>query len=118
MRTYSPKASEITRAWHVVDAEGMVLGRLATEVASVLRGKHKPIFAPHMDTGDFVIIVNADKIVLTSQQGRHQARPPPHRLPRRPQDPHLRRGPRRPGPRRPSAARSRACSRRTASAPR
>jgi large subunit ribosomal protein L13 len=64
--TYSPKASEITRAWHVVDAEGMVLGRLATEVANILRGKHKPTFAPHMDMGDFVIVVNADKVVLTS----------------------------------------------------
>jgi large subunit ribosomal protein L13 len=64
--TYSPKASEIERAWHVVDAEGMVLGRLATEVARVLRGKHKPIFAPHMDTGDHVIVINAEKIVLTS----------------------------------------------------
>jgi large subunit ribosomal protein L13 len=66
VRTYSPKASEITRSWHVVDAEGMVLGRVATEVARILRGKHKPIYAPHMDTGDFVIVVNADKIVLTS----------------------------------------------------
>ena len=68
MPTYSPKASEITHAWHVVDAEGLVLGRVATEVARVLRGKHKPTFAPHMDTGDFVIIVNADKIVLTSSK--------------------------------------------------
>ena len=68
MPTYSPKASEITRAWHVVDAEGMVLGRLATEVATILRGKHKPTFAPHMDMGDFVIIVNADKVVLTSNK--------------------------------------------------
>ena len=66
MRTYSPKASEITRAWHVIDAEGLVLGRLCTEVARVLRGTHKPIFAPHMDTGDHVVIVNASKIVLTS----------------------------------------------------
>jgi large subunit ribosomal protein L13 len=65
MRTYSPKASEIERAWHVVDAEGMVLGRLCTEVARVLRGKHKTMFAPHIDTGDHVIIVNADKIVMT-----------------------------------------------------
>jgi large subunit ribosomal protein L13 len=65
MRTYTPKASEITRAWHVVDAEGMVLGRLCTEVARILRGKHKPIFAPHMDTGDHVVIINADKVVLT-----------------------------------------------------
>jgi large subunit ribosomal protein L13 len=64
--TYSPKASEIERAWFVVDADGMVLGRLASEVASILRGKRKPIFAPHIDTGDHVIIVNADKIVLTA----------------------------------------------------
>lgn len=63
--TYTPKASEITRAWHVVDAEGMVLGRLATEVARILRGKHKAIYTPHLDTGDHVIIVNADKVVLT-----------------------------------------------------
>ena len=66
MRTYSPKASEIQRAWYVIDAEGLVLGRLCTEVARVLRGKHKPIFAPHMDTGDHVIVVNAAKVVLTS----------------------------------------------------
>ena len=66
MPTYSPKASEITRAWHVVDAEGLVLGRLATEVARILRGKHKTIFTPHLDTGDHVIIVNVDKIVLTN----------------------------------------------------
>jgi large subunit ribosomal protein L13 len=63
--TYSPKASEITRAWHVIDAEGMVLGRLCTEAARILRGKHKPIFAPHIDTGDHVVIINADKIVLS-----------------------------------------------------
>ena len=66
MRTYSPKASEIQRAWHVIDAEGLVLGRLATEAARVLRGKHKPMFAPHLDTGDHVVIVNASKVVLTS----------------------------------------------------
>ena len=66
MATYSPKASEITRNWYVVDAEGLVLGRLATEVARVLRGKHKPTFAPHMDMGDHVIIINADKVVLTA----------------------------------------------------
>ncbi len=66
MRTYSPKASEIQRAWHVVDGDGMVLGRLATEVAIRLRGKHKAMFAPHMDTGDFVIVTNAAKVVLTS----------------------------------------------------
>ena len=68
MPTYSPKASEIQRSWFVVDAEGLVLGRMATEVARLLRGKHKPMFAPHMDTGDHVIIVNADKIVLTSDK--------------------------------------------------
>ncbi len=72
MPTYSPKASEITRAWHVVDAEGLVLGRLCTEVARILRGKHKPMFAPHMDTGDHVIVINADKIVLTS--GKRESR--------------------------------------------
>ena len=69
MRTYTPKASEITRAWHVVDAEDLVLGRVATEVARILRGKHKPIFAPHIDTGDHVIVVNASKVVLTSGKG-------------------------------------------------
>ena len=66
MPTYSPKADEIERAWHVVDAEGLVLGRMATEVARVLRGKHKPIFAPHLDTGDHVVIVNAAKVVLSA----------------------------------------------------
>ena len=66
MRTYTPKSNEIQRTWYVVDAEGMVLGRLSTEVARLLRGKHKPTFAPHVDTGDHVIIINADKIVLTS----------------------------------------------------
>jgi large subunit ribosomal protein L13 len=66
MATYTPKASEIQRDWHVVDADGMVLGRLCTEVARLLRGKHKPTFAPHIDTGDHVIIVNADKVVMTS----------------------------------------------------
>ena len=65
MKTYSPKASEIQREWFVVDAQDIILGRLATEVARVLRGKHKPIFAPHIDTGDHVIVVNASKVVLT-----------------------------------------------------
>ena len=68
MTTYSPSASEIERTWHVVDAEGMVLGRLSTEVARILRGKHKPTFTPHLDTGDHVIIVNADKVVLTKNK--------------------------------------------------
>jgi large subunit ribosomal protein L13 len=70
--TYSPKASEIQRAWYVVDAEGMVLGRLATEVARILRGKHKPVFAPHIDTGDHVVIVNADKVVLTADKAERK----------------------------------------------
>jgi len=64
--TYTPKASEITRDWYVVDAEDLVLGRMSTEVARILRGKHKPTFSPHMDLGDHVIIINADKVVLTS----------------------------------------------------
>ncbi|PXY32219.1 50S ribosomal protein L13 [Prauserella muralis] len=68
MPTYSPKPGDITRAWHVIDAEDVVLGRLATEVATLLRGKHKPTYAPHVDTGDFVIIVNADKVALTGNK--------------------------------------------------
>lgn len=72
MRTYSPKAGEITHAWHVIDAEDMVLGRLATQAATLLRGKHKPTYAPHMDTGDFVVIVNAEKVALTGNK-REQA---------------------------------------------
>ena len=73
MKTYTPKASEIVREWHVVDADGMILGRLATEVASVLRGKHKPTFAPHIDTGDHVIIINAAKIAM-SGAGKAEAK--------------------------------------------
>lgn len=65
MRTYSPRASEIERAWYVVDAEGLTLGRMATEVARVLRGKHKAMFSPHIDTGDHVVIINAAKVALT-----------------------------------------------------
>jgi large subunit ribosomal protein L13 len=65
MKTYTPKAGEITRAWYVVDADGVVLGRLASEVAKILRGKHKPTYAPHMDGGDHVVVVNASKIRLT-----------------------------------------------------
>jgi large subunit ribosomal protein L13 len=70
--TYSPKPGEVARAWHVIDAEDVVLGRLATQVATLLRGKHKPTFAPHVDTGDFVVIVNAEKVVLTGNK-RDQA---------------------------------------------
>jgi large subunit ribosomal protein L13 len=64
--TYTPKASEIERSWHLVDADGLVLGRMASEVARLLRGKHKPTFAPHLDTGDHVVVVNAEKVVLTA----------------------------------------------------
>lgn len=68
MKTFSPKTAEITREWHVIDAEGLILGRVATVAASLLRGKHRTFFAPHLDTGDFVIIVNADKIALSSNK--------------------------------------------------
>ncbi|AAT89718.1 50S ribosomal protein L13 [Leifsonia xyli subsp. xyli] len=67
-RTYSPKADEIQRDWVVIDATNVVLGRLASHTAALLRGKHKATFAPHMDTGDFVIIVNADKVAFTGQK--------------------------------------------------
>lgn len=68
MNTYMAKEADVTRAWHVVDAEGQTLGRLATEVANLLRGKHKPTFTPHVDTGDFVIVINAEKIVVTGKK--------------------------------------------------
>ena len=61
-------AQTVERKWYVVDADGMTLGRLASQVATLLRGKHKPIFAPHVDTGDFVIVINADKVALTGQK--------------------------------------------------
>ena len=116
MRTYSPKPGEITRAWHVIDATDVVLGRLATQAATLLRGKHKPTFAPHVDTGDFVIIVNAEKVAVTGNKRDRQVRLPPLRLPGRPAQavhsgscsPSTRTG----WSRRPS----RACSRRTGSA--
>ncbi|MFI0431852.1 MAG: ribosomal protein [Actinomycetota bacterium] len=72
MRTYSPKPGEITRQWHVIDATDVVLGRLATHVAVLLRGKHKPSFAPHVDTGDFVIVVNAEKVALTGAKAQQK----------------------------------------------
>jgi large subunit ribosomal protein L13 len=65
VRTYSPKPGDITRQWHVIDATDIVLGRLAVQTANLLRGKHKPIFAPHVDTGDFVIVINAEKVALS-----------------------------------------------------
>ena len=68
MRTYSPKPGDVSRQWHVIDATDVVLGRLASQIAILLRGKHKPIFAPHLDTGDFVIVINADKVALTGNK--------------------------------------------------
>lgn len=68
MRTFSPKSIDVVHAWHLVDAEGLVLGRLSTEVARILRGKHKAIFTPNMDTGDHVVVINAAKIVLTADK--------------------------------------------------
>jgi large subunit ribosomal protein L13 len=70
VRTFSPKAADVQRQWHVIDASDVVLGRLASHTAALLRGKHKPIFAPHMDTGDFVIIVNAAKVSLSGNKLR------------------------------------------------
>lgn len=68
MTTLTPKAKDIERQWWLVDAEGMTLGRLATQVARILRGKHKPIFTPHLDTGDYVVVVNASKVALTGNK--------------------------------------------------
>jgi large subunit ribosomal protein L13 len=68
VRTYSPTPGDVTREWHVIDATDVVLGRLAVQAATLLRGKHKPTFAPHVDTGDFVIVVNADKVTLTGNK--------------------------------------------------
>lgn len=68
MRTYTPKPGDITREWHVIDATDVVLGRLAAQAATLLRGKHKPTFAPHVDNGDFVIVINADKVALTGSK--------------------------------------------------
>ena len=81
MSTYSPKPGDITRSWHVIDADDVVLGRLAVTAATLLRGKHKPTYAPHMDGGDFVVVVNASKIALTGSKRtdklarRHSGRP-------------------------------------------
>ncbi len=68
MKSYMAKPNEVERKWYVIDAEGKVLGRLASEVASILRGKNKPIYTPHVDTGDFVIVINADKVKLTGKK--------------------------------------------------
>ena len=68
MRTYAVKASEIERRWYLVDAQGKTLGRLASEIAKILRGKHKPTYTPHLDTGDYVVVVNAEKIHVTGNR--------------------------------------------------
>lgn len=68
MRTYSPKPGDVTRNWHVIDATDVVLGRLASQAAQLLRGKHKPIYAPHADTGDFVVIINASKVAVSGNK--------------------------------------------------
>ena len=68
MKTYQPKTGEINRRWVLVDAEGKTLGRLATQIAVILRGKDKPVFAPHQDTGDFVVVINAEKVVVTGKK--------------------------------------------------
>jgi len=68
MKTYSAKPSDVTRKWYVIDAEGVVLGRLASRIAMILRGKHKPMYTPHIDTGDHVIVVNAEKVRLTGKK--------------------------------------------------
>ncbi|MDX1468871.1 MAG: 50S ribosomal protein L13 [Acidimicrobiia bacterium] len=71
-KTYSPKPGDIERSWHLVDATDLPLGRLASEVATILRGKHKPTYAPHVDGGDFVVIINAEKVAVTS--GKSQSK--------------------------------------------
>ncbi len=68
MKTYTPKAEDIDRRWWVVDAEGQTLGRLATRVAGILRGKHKPMYTPHLDVGDYVVVINAEKVALTGRK--------------------------------------------------
>ncbi len=68
MRTYSPKPGDVTSSWHIIDANDVVLGRLASQAATLIRGKHKPTFAPHVDGGDFVIVVNAEKVALTGDK--------------------------------------------------
>jgi large subunit ribosomal protein L13 len=71
-KTYSTKAKDIEREWHVIDASGKTLGRLATEVARLLRGKHKPIYTPHLDTGDYVIVINAERIRVTGKKAKQK----------------------------------------------
>ena len=72
MKTYTPKAQDIERRWWVVDAEGETLGRLATRVAGILRGKHKPMYTPHLDVGDYVVVINAEKVALTGRKAEQK----------------------------------------------
>jgi large subunit ribosomal protein L13 len=72
MKTYSATPTDIDRQWYIVDAEGMVLGRLASEIAKIIRGKHKPMYTPHMDTGDFVIVINASKVQVTGRKAEQK----------------------------------------------
>ena len=72
MKTFTPRATDIERQWWLIDAEGKVLGRLASEVAQLLRGKHKPMFTPHLDTGDYVVVVNAEKVRVTGQKAEQK----------------------------------------------
>jgi large subunit ribosomal protein L13 len=72
LKTYSTKASDIKREWHLIDAEGKVLGRLATQIANLLMGKHKPIFCRHLDTGDYVVVINADKVRVTGNKPKQK----------------------------------------------
>ena len=88
MKTYSAKPGEITREWYLVDADGLTLGRLATLIADTLRGKRKPVFTPHVDTGDFVVVVNAEKIAVTGNKLDQKTLLPPLRLSGRDQEPH------------------------------
>lgn len=72
MKTFSAKAAEVERKWHIIDADGKILGQVAVEAARLLRGKHKPIFTPHVDTGDFVVVINADKVTLSGMKEEHK----------------------------------------------
>lgn len=72
MKTYSPKASEIKREWHVIDASDKILGKVATQVAGLLMGKHKPMFTRHLDTGDYVVVINAEKVAVTGNKAKQK----------------------------------------------
>ena len=116
MRTYTPKPGDITREWYVIDATDVVLGRLATQAATLLRGKHKPTFAPHVDGGDFVIIINAEKVALTGNKREQKMAYRHSGYPGGLQRDLVRRAAReQPAPRR-REGRRRACSRTTSSA--